>query len=375
MAPALISNNYPTDSAPAQPTKATTKEISFNFKEAFAQTPRTTNYETELNGADGVAPAKYPNYLPVWDDVKYEPLEPFQEHEHGKDADPTFPDLLANAHVEDICANIGAEVKGVQLSKLSNAGKDQLALFVAQKKVVAFRDQDFADLDIGAAVDYAQYFGPSHIHPASGAPKGHPRVHLVHRSANDTTAKTYFETRTNSITWHSDVTYELQPPGTTFLYLLDGPTAGGDTLFANQAEAYRRLSPEFQKRLHGLKAIHSGHEQAENALKRGSIVRREPIANVHPIVRTHPATGEKALFVNPQFTRAIVGFKKEESDYLLKFLYDHIALSQDLQARVKWAPGTVVVWDNRITAHTAILDWQDGQVSCKRCLCYVCGIC
>ncbi len=66
-------------------------------------------------------------------------------------------------------------------------------------------------------------------------------------------------------------------------------------------------------------------------------------------MRTHPATGEKALYVNPQFTRYIVGFKQEESDYLLKFLYDHIALSQDLQARVKWRPGTVVVWDNRVT--------------------------
>jgi sulfonate dioxygenase len=66
-------------------------------------------------------------------------------------------------------------------------------------------------------------------------------------------------------------------------------------------------------------------------------------------VRTHPATGEKALYVNPQFTRYIVGFKQEESDYLLKFLYDHIALSQDLQARVKWKAGTVVVWDNRVT--------------------------
>ena len=127
------------------------------------------------------------------------------------------------------------------------------------------------------------------------------------------------------------------------------------------AVAYQRLSPEFQKRLHGLKAVHSGHEQAAAALARKSIVRREPVSNVHPIVRTHPVTGEKALYVNPQFTRRIVGFKKEESDYLLKFLYDHIALGADLQARVKWEKGTVVVWDNRVTAHSAILDWQDGQ--------------
>jgi sulfonate dioxygenase len=297
-----------------------------------------------------------------WDDVKYPPYEAFDSYEHGKDADPKFPNLLKdNTVVKDLTANIGAEVTGVQLSKLNRAGQDELALFVAQKKVVAFRAQDFADLPIQEALDFAEYYGPSHIHQTSGAPQGFPRVHLVHRSASDTTAKDYFEERTNSVTWHTDVSFEMQPPGTTFLYRLDGPTAGGDTLFGNMAEAYNRLSPEFKKRLHGLEAVHSGHEQAAAATARGSIFRREPVSNVHPIVRTHPATGEKALYVNPQFTRRIVGFKKEESDYLLKFLYDHIALSADLQCRMKWEEGTVVVWDNRVTAHTAILDWQDGQ--------------
>lgn len=121
-----------------------------------------------------------------------------------------------------------------------------------------FRDQDLADLPIQEALDFGGYFGRHHIHPTSGAPKGFPEVHLVHRGAEDTTARDFFEERTNSVTWHSDVTYEQQPPGTTFLYFLDGPIAGGDTLFANQAEAYKRLSPEFRKRLHGLKAIHSG---------------------------------------------------------------------------------------------------------------------
>jgi sulfonate dioxygenase len=77
-------------------------------------------------------------------------------------------------------------------------------------------------------------------------------------------------------------------------------------------------------------------------------------------VRTHPVTGEKALFVNPQFTRRIVGFKKEESDFLLKFLYDHLAYGADFHARVRWEKGTVVVWDNRVTAHSALLDWDDG---------------
>lgn len=210
---------------------------------------------------------------------------------------------------------------------------------------LAFRDQDFASLPIPDALKYGSYFGRLHIHPTSGAPSGHPEVHLVHRGAEDTTARDFFASRTNSITWHSDVTYEAQPPGTTFLYSLDIPTSGGDTLFLNQAAAYRRLSPAFAKRLEGLTAVHSGHEQAVSALERRGVVRRDPVTNEHPIVRTHPVTGEKALYVNPQFTRYIVGFKKEESDALLKFLYDHMAYSQDLQCRMKWEKGTVVVWD------------------------------
>lgn len=365
MAPGLIETPIVdrTSDRTAEDTWKKDAKQGVNYKEAFQQGAATTKYDIELNGTATHAPAKYPNYLPYWDDVKYPPLEPFQAIEHGKDADPSYPNLIraSGAEVKELTANIGAEVSGVQLSTLNNAGKDELARFVAQHKVVAFRGQDFADLPISEALEFAEYFGPSHIHPASGAPKGFPKVHLVHRSASDTTAKDYFEERTNSITWHSDVTYEIQPPGTTFLYLLDGPTAGGDTLFANMAEAYRRLSPAFQQRLHGLKAVHSGHEQAQAALARGSVVRREPVSNIHPIVRTHPVTGEKALFVNPQFTRRIVGFKKEESDFLLKFLFDHIALGADFQARVKWEQGTVIVWDNRVTAHSAILDWQDGQ--------------
>lgn len=289
-------------------------------------------------------------------------MKPFEHIEHGKDADSTFKTLLpAGSKIENITSSIGAEVWGTQLSTLSDAGKDELALLVAQKKVVAFRDQDFASLPIEKALEFGKYFGRLHIHPTSGAPAGFPEVHLVHRGADDQSARAFFDNRTNSIAWHSDVTYEQQPPGTTFLYALDVPTAGGDTLFVNQAKAYERLSPAFRERLLGLKAVHSGYEQAESALAKGGIVRRDPVSSIHPVIRTHPVTGEKAIYVNPQFTRYIIGFKQEESQYLLKFLYDHIALSQDLQCRVKWAPGTVVVWDNRVTAHSAQIDWENGE--------------
>ena len=253
MAPALV------DTVVHEQSTANFKSQAGQYKEAAFGGPKLYKKELELRGTGEHAPAKYPNYLPVWDfEKKYPPLESFEHYDHGKDADASFPNLLKDAKVADLTANIGAEVHGVQLSKLTDAGKDELALFVAQKKVVAFRDQDFADLPIQDALKIGGYFGRHHIHPTSGAPEGFPEVHLVHRGADDTTARDFFEERTNSITWHSDVTYEKQPPGTTFLYLLDGPAAGGDTLFANQAVAYQRLSSEFRKRLQGLKVVHSG---------------------------------------------------------------------------------------------------------------------
>ncbi|KAK1138638.1 hypothetical protein N8T08_002133 [Aspergillus melleus] len=360
MAPS-ITETVSLRTAPAKPLRT---EGGHN-KENFAGLKSTYNHDDEIKGTTKQPPASFPHYLPVWDNEteKYPPLTPFEHYDHGKDADPTFADLFPEGKVEldHLTPTIGTEVKGVQLSQLSKEGKDQLALFVAQRKVVAFRDQDFAHLPIDKALEFGGYFGRHHIHQTSGAPKGYPEIHLVHRGADDKSGADFLARNTNSITWHSDVTFEKQPPGTTFLYFLDGPSSGGDTLFADQAQAYRRLSPEFRKRLHGLKAVHSGIEQVNNSLNQGGIARRDPITSEHPIVRTHPVTGEKALYVNPQFTRYIVGFKKEESDFLLKFLYDHIALSQDLQTRVRWRPGTVVVWDNRVTAHSAQYDWEDGQ--------------
>ncbi|KAJ5358368.1 uncharacterized protein N7496_010781 [Penicillium cataractarum] len=311
----------------------------------------------------GKSTATYPQYLPVWDhSEKYPPLEPFTHIDHGKDADPSFKDLLpAESQIKKLTPTIGSEVTGVQLSKLTAAGKDQLALLVAQRKVVAFRDQDFADLPIQEALDFGGYFGRHHIHPTSGAPEGYPEIHLVHRNNNAWEYDEYLAAKNSSVSWHSDVTYEQQPPGTTFLYLLDGPEVGGDTIFVNQVEAYNRLSPAIKERLHGLKAVHSGFEQAENSLKRGGVDRRDPVKNEHPIVRTHPVTGEKALFVNGGFTRSIVGLKTEESDALLGFLLAHVGRGIDYQARIRWAPKTVVIWDNRVTAHSAIIDWTTGE--------------
>ncbi|KAK5658300.1 hypothetical protein OQA88_2275 [Cercophora sp. LCS_1] len=323
---------------------------------------QTTTFDVKAE-TEGHQAAKYPHYLPTWNpEQKYPALEPFEHYEHGKDADTSYKNLLPEGtQVTHLTPTIGTEVRGIQLTSLTNAGKDELARFVAERKVVAFRGQDFADLPIDEALEYGSYFGRHHIHPTSGSPEGFPEIHLVHRGAGDNSVDQFFANRTSSVAWHSDVSYEQQPPGTTFLYILDKPETGGDTLFVDAAEAYNRLSPLFRERLHGLKATHSGIEQVNAAAARGSIKRREPVVNEHPIIRTHPATGEKAIYVNPQFTRDIVGLKKEESDAILKFLYDHLAYGADFQARVKWEEGTVVIWDNRVTQHSALIDWKNGQ--------------
>ncbi|KAK3360443.1 hypothetical protein B0T25DRAFT_496337 [Lasiosphaeria hispida] len=315
-------------------------------------------------GKKGHPAAKYRHYLPTWD--KTAPpqprLEPFEAHDPGLDADTSYPDLLpASVTRTDLTPTIGSEVRGIQLSSLTAAGKAQLAHLVASRKVVAFRDQDFADLPVGEAVDFARFFGPLHVHPTAGLAEEHPEVLVVHRGAGDDSVDKFFAGRTSTVLWHSDVSYEAQTPSLTFLYVLEKPGVGGDTIFVDAVEGYERLSPAFQERLHGLKAVHSGEEQAAGSLKRGGIVRREAVKNEHPIVRTHPVTGEKALFVNPGFTREIVGLKKEESDALLKFLYDHLAFGADFQARVRWEPGTVVLWDNRVTQHSALIDWKSGE--------------
>jgi sulfonate dioxygenase len=145
--------------------------------------------------------------------------------------------------------------------------------------------------------------------------------------------------------WHSDVSYELQvsvsslfqlpyltyyaqPPGLTTFFLLAQPTTGGDTLFTSQVQTLKKLSPQFIAFLRTLKAVHSGVEQANfsRSGRRGGIVRREPVEHVHPLIRRHPVTGDEAIYVNRQFTRRIVGLKREESGALCS---EHAAGTHD----------------------------------------------
>ncbi|KAF7317487.1 Alpha-ketoglutarate-dependent taurine dioxygenase [Mycena kentingensis (nom. inval.)] len=307
----------------------------------------------------------YPFYYPHFDvNEKFPPTEIFEHTDPGIHANPAKPNLLGGSTTvtKDISPFLGTEITGVQISQLTPAGLDELALYAAQRKVLIFRNQEFKDLAPERQVALATHFGPIQRHPTSGNVRGWPEFHVVYRDEEHDRFREYIgEDRANLTSWHSDVSYEKQPPGTTFFFILDQPEsgAGGDTLFLSQVEAYRRLSPEFQKRLEGLRAVHSAVAQAEFSAKRGGPVRREPVETEHPLVRVHPVTGEKALYVNQGFTRSIVGFKREESEYLLRFLFDHIAKGADFQIRATYEPGTVVVWDNRVTAHSATNDFEN----------------
>jgi len=325
-----------------------------------------TSHEETASAEQRVPVYKYSHLLPIFDPTeRYPPLEAFEHVDPGLRAlshsDPRS--FLGNAITEEITPRFGTEISGVDLLSLDSEGRDQLALETASRGVLVFRNQvQWLNADTNAWLAFGSYFGRPHIHPTSGHPAGYPQIHLVYR---DATASFNFEIdqMITSTLWHSDVSYELQPPGLTIFFLLDQPKTGGDTLFVSQTAVLHRFSPPFVAFLRTLKAVHSAVEQAEYSRsgKRGGIVRREPVENVHPVIRRHPVTGEEALYVNKQFTRRIVGLKKEESDNLLNFLYDAVAKAHDSQLRVKWRPNTVVVWDNRVTAHSANVDFASAE--------------
>jgi len=302
----------------------------------------------------------------VFDATKYPPLEPFEHVDPGHRAlkhENPVSFLNKATFVQEITPVIGTEVHGVDLLDLNSDERYQVALAVARRKVMVFRDQErFIDSGVGSYREWGSHFGRLHIHPASGHPQGAPEIHLVYRD-DKTTYNYELDERTTTAMWHTDVSYELQPPGLTTFFLLAQPVSGGDTLFANTNAVLDHLSPPFLEFLRTLKALHSGIEQANYSRsgKRGGTVRREPVEHVHPVIRKHPVTGEEALYINKQFTKHILGLKREESDNLLNFLYDHVAKNVDSQVRVRWSPNTVVLWDNRVTAHSAIVDYKTSK--------------
>ncbi|KAL3454265.1 hypothetical protein BJX65DRAFT_317935 [Aspergillus insuetus] len=309
---------------------------------------------------------KYARYLPYHTPGLQPPLEEFQHNDPGHRADRSYAKLLSNgAKAIEITPNIGTEIVGIQLSELNSAQKDELALLAAERGVVLFRDQDFADIGPERQREFGKHFGPLHVHQMGGHIKDFPEILPVYRDFVSGAVDNEISNNVSSIKWHSDMSYEINGMGTTIFYPLEVPPSGGDTLYLSTTAAYEHLSEDFRHRLAGLQATHSGFSQAAVHDHRERYI-RDPIETVHPVVRTHPVTKKKSLYVNRLYTRRIVGWKEEESNTILNFLYNHIEHGQDWHIRIHWTPGTVAVYDNRVTQHSALRDFKVHKASTRR---------
>ena len=247
-------------------------------------------------------------------------------------------------HINPLTPATGAVVTGIDLRNLPN---DRLLFERVHEAwlkhlVLFFPDQQLSPQEHLAL---GECFGPLHIHPAAPYEGDNPALMKIHTDEHSH--------RNNGDVWHSDVSADEEPPMASILHLHQVPSQGGDTLWANMYKVYESLSPAMQEFLLGLTAVHSadyrgfygGHEPQ----------RKSPKA-IHPVVRTHPETGRRGLFVNSGFTRRIVELESDESDSLLAFLFAKIK-DPIFHCRYKWQTGSVVIWDNRCTQHYALWDY------------------
>ncbi|KAI9801824.1 MAG: hypothetical protein M1825_003197 [Sarcosagium campestre] len=332
---------------------ASTKDVVLNKISSLTKLSFLDQYIPGRTVVEDHENYEHDDLKPTFPDVHWPPLEEVPYHDKAHLGDPKFRNLLSAAtEIFDYNPKIGTEIHGVNLSKLTDAQKDDLARLIAIRGVVFFRQQD--DFDIEAQRKLGQYYGSLHKHATTSVPSrpGLEDVHVVYSGEGSKDQRAMF---TPTFLWHSDVTYELQPPSYTSLKLLSGPPrgGGGDTLWASQYAAYDALSPYMQKYLESLSALHSADIQAEGSRAAGRTVRRDPVTTKHPLIRTHPVTKWKSLFYNPGFVTKIVGVPKAESDAILGYLNEVISTTQELHVRFQWQKNDVAFWDNRICNHSA----------------------
>ncbi|MEE2777316.1 MAG: TauD/TfdA family dioxygenase [Acidobacteriota bacterium] len=245
--------------------------------------------------------------------------------------------------VVPLTPTIGAEVRGVDLA----AGVDD-SLFEAIHEawmshlVLFFRDQELSPTQHLA---FGRRFGELHIHPAAPFAHDDPALMVIH------TDKDSF--RNNGSGWHSDVSADEEPPMASILRLHEVPAEGGDTLWSSMYAAYDGLSEQMKSFLEPLTALHAadytgyyGDHQPQ----------RESPRATHPVIRTHPVTGRKTLYVNRGFTKRIHGLERGESRAILDFLFEHVQ-NPAFQCRFQWQANSIAMWDNRCTQHLAIWDY------------------
>lgn len=266
--------------------------------------------------------------------------------------------------IEPLSTAIGAEISNVDLSAdLSDATIGAIRQALLDHCVVFFREQD---IDVDQHKRLARRFGEIFVHPNFNTGDHDPEVVTIVRKPGDK--------QIVGEEWHTDTTMMAEPPMGALLYALEVPPVGGDTLFANQYIAYDRLSKGMKRLIDGLKCWHTdrkvaGPNSPAALAKRSTKVREDDnwreTRNLHPVVRTHPETGRKCLFVNHSYSIGFEGMTEDESRPLLDWLmaWGH---RPEFTCRFRWRPGSVAFWDNRCVKHLALHDVHDHQRIMRR---------
>ncbi|MDB5470718.1 MAG: taurine dioxygenase [Caulobacter sp.] len=265
--------------------------------------------------------------------------------------------------IRRVAGALGAELGGVDLAEPLDS--DTIAAIRAAlnaHQVIFFRDQT---LGAEQQLAFGRRFGPLNVHPYVAGMADHPEVMEIIKEPTD---KLNFGGG-----WHSDMSFLETPSIGSILYAVQTPEFGGDTLFASQAAAYDALSEGLKATLEGLRAVHSaGMEysaKGASAQKRASmqVAEAEGLAGefIHPVVKVHPETGRKALYVNPAFTMRFDGWTRKESKALLDQLFEH-SRQEAFTCRFSWRDGSVAFWDNRQVWHYALNDYPGQRRHMRR---------
>jgi len=249
--------------------------------------------------------------------------------------------------VRPLSVHTGAEISGVDLRlPLDDAQVGAIRRALLDWKVIFFREQG---LDHAQHVAFARMLGkPTIGHILYGHEEGFPEIYSVARRR-----ERHSHAEPDPIRpwtgWHTDLTTLINPPAASILRGVEIPPYGGDTQFTNLAAAYNALSPTMQAFVNGLRCIHGYGKVTTTALRNTD---RKSLSSEHPLVRVHPDTGERVLFVSPAFLKSVVGLTAREGQVLLEFLWEH-CVRPEFVVRYQWRSGDVAIWDNRATAHLA----------------------
>jgi taurine dioxygenase len=272
-----------------------------------------------------------------------------------------IPDY-AGLTVTPVSTVLGAEISGLDLRRpLAPEVVAAIRSALLRHKVVFFRDQDISHED---HVRFGRYFGDLEGHPVTSHVPGFPEILHIEAADGMKLREEIVPLVRVANKWHTDVTFRAAPSMGGVLRMRDMPPLGGDTLFADTAAIYRDLPQALKDKLATLTAEHDilqSYGYRVDEAKRQELRAAYP-PMVHPVIRTHPETGDKHLFVNKVFTTKILGLPEDEAKTLLADLLDRVK-TPEYQVRFRWTPNAIVFWDNRATQHYAILDyWPQERI-------------